>query len=150
MPREKSGWPSTILKKQWDSIQTFWTRTSIWEMYWRKREFLTGDFLFLHKQTTETTKYRTHLNTSDSIGVCYLNGNVMWLGGPFKYQIFWTKNWLFPSCFQTTIWQLDTNLPFEFEFRWLMYIPKLKVISILKLYSGDLKSGRVWILNGGK
>ena len=35
-------------------------------------------------------------------------------------------------------------------FRWLMDIQKLKVISILKLYSGDLKSGRVRILNGGK
>ena len=62
-----------------------------------------------------------------SMGVRYSNGKVRWLGGPFKYQTFWTINRLIWSSFQTTILLPDhfTNLPFEYQtslvLRWLLY-----------------------------
>ena len=65
----------------------------------------------------------------DSMGVRYYMV-VTWLGRPFEYQIFWTINRLFQSGFQPsfkyqTIWQPNTNQPFENQispvFRWLLY-----------------------------
>ena len=54
----------------------------------------------------------------DSMGVPYSNGKVTWLGQPFKYRTFWNIKRLFLSNFHPpfkcrTIWQPDTNLPFE-------------------------------------
>ena len=65
------------------------------------------------------------------MGVRYSKDKVTWLGRPFEYQTFWTMNRLYfslvfkPPFVYRTIWQPDTNLPFENQtspvFRWLLY-----------------------------
>ena len=66
--------------------------------------------------------------TNLSAGLDYFisTGKIKWIGGPFKYRTFWPMNRLLQSGFQITIWQPDTNLPFEYQIslvlRWLLYL----------------------------
>ena len=82
-------------------------------------------FLLLTRQgNIQIVCYHNHLNTEhlntgfiwipDSMGAGYSKGKVTWLGGPIKYQTFWTTNRLFSVWFwfdYRIILQPDTNLP---------------------------------------
>ena len=90
-------------------------------------------------------KYSNHLNTEplttkfiwilDCMGVWYSNGKVMWLGGPFKYQIFWIMNRLFQSSFQTTI-QIPDHLTTKYKSTiWILDLSSIQMVTALTFVS---------------
>ena len=112
-------------------------------------------------QDFRKVKYSSYLNTGhpntgfiwipDTLGVWHSNGKVMWLGWLFEYQTFWTirgflSPYFSPPFKYQTIWQPDTNLPFEYQTspvnRWLLYTKS--VMASLFVYRPEQVSQKAW------
>jgi hypothetical protein len=48
MHKVKFGWQYIISKRQLHWTQIFWMHTLIWAMYWRRRAFLIGEWIFFY------------------------------------------------------------------------------------------------------
>ena len=104
-----------FLKQSWPTNQLEWPSTLTWPLS-------TTNWFSKVQRVTTVTIWIPNTRIPDSMGVRYSNGKVTWLGGPFKYQTFWTINRLFSVRFSdhhlntgpfdnwTLIYHLNTRL----------------------------------------
>ena len=83
-----------------------------WDQFVNRQLFINITVYLYHVQYSGTV----NIWIPDSMGVWYSNGEVTWIGRPFKYHTFWTTKRLFSLVFRP---------PFEYQtglvFRWLLY-----------------------------